>query len=250
MLRKGDESLIVGVFLVRCLALLLACLAWSGTAQAQRPGDVDVELVLLVDASNSIDDGEIRFQRQGYAQAITHPHVLAAIAKGDLGRIAVTFIEWGDLHAQKVVVPWMVIKDLASAQAFVKKLFETPRLAYGSNAIGEAIAAGHREIAGNRFEGHRKVIDLSGDSANSWNGISIAEARAKALADGIVINGLAILCRSTNCGGRPVAYDLEKAFADRIIGGPGSFVITVDSAERFADAVRRKLILELAGLRP
>ena len=209
---------------------------------------VDVELVLLADASNSIDDAEIRFQRQGYAAALTHPDVLSAIAKGDLGRIALTFIEWGDLSSQKVVAPWAIIKDTASANEFVKVLLSTPRQAYGSNAIGAAIAAAQHQIGTNQYEGHRKVIDFSADSANNWNGIPIEGARKKALDAGIIINGLAILCRSEACSGRPVDYDLEKAFATRIIGGPGSFVVTVDSPKSFATAVRNKLIQELAHL--
>lgn len=209
---------------------------------------VDVELVLLADASNSIDDAEIRFQRQGYAAALTHPDVLSAIAKGDLGRIALTFIEWADLSSQEVVVPWTVISDAATAKEFVKKLLATKRQAYGSNAIGAAIAAAQHHIETNQYEGHRKVIDFSGDSANNWNGIPIAEARKKALDAGIIINGLAILCRHEACSGRPVGYDLEQAFAKQIIGGPGSFVVTVDSPKSFATAVRSKLIQELAHL--
>ena len=154
------------------------------------------------------------------------------------------------MFSQKTVVDWIVVQDLASAQAFATRLMSEPRQAYGSNAIGEAIAVAHAQIEGNAFEGHRKVIDFSGDSANNWSGRSIEDARKPALDAGLIINGLAILCRSNDCSGRPVDYDLEEAFAKRIIGGPGSFVITVDSANSFADAVRRKLILELAGLRP
>ena len=235
--------------LARSAALLcwFIVVAIGSPAAAQKPTDVDVELVLLADASNSIDNAEIRFQRQGYAQAITHRQVLAAIAKGDLGRIAVTFIEWGDQYDQEIVVPWMVINDLKSAQAFVARLLSKERLAYGSNAIGAAIAEAQRQIETNRYDGHRKVIDFSGDSANNWNGMPIAVARKKALDAGIIINGLAILCRDESCSGRPVSYDLEKAFATKIIGGPGSFVVTVDSPNSFAEAVRRKLILELAS---
>ena len=234
--------------LTRMAALLFwfAMAAIAPPAAAQKPTDVDVELVLLADASNSIDNAEIRFQRQGYAQAITHRQVLGAIAKGDLGRIAVTFIEWADQYSQEVVVPWMVIRDLKSAQAFASQLMSKERLAYGSNAIGAAIAEAQRQIETNRYDGHRKVIDFSADSANNWNGIPIATARKKALDAGIIINGLAILCRAESCSGRPVSYNLEKAFATKIIGGPGSFVVTVDSPNSFAEAVRRKLILELA----
>ncbi len=239
--------------MLRCLQVSVTALVWLAIsiashlpASAQLRTNVDVELVFLADASSSIDDAEIRFQRQGYATAITHPDVLSAIAKGGHGRIAVTFIEWGDELNQEVVAPWTVVHDLKSATAFANVLMSTKRLAYGPNAIGAAIAAAQRQIETNAFEGHRKVIDFSGDSANNWNGISIEAARRRALGAGMIINGLAILCRADDCSGRPVAYNLEEAFASRIIGGPGSFVITVDSARTFADAVRRKLILELA----
>ena len=208
---------------------------------------VDVELVLLADASGSIDDAEILFQRQGYARALTHRDVLAAISKGGYGRIALTFIEWGDKYNQKIVVPWRIIRDLKSAQAFAKLLLSKPRMAYGRNAIGAALAAAQKQIDTNEFDGHRKVIDFSGDSANNWNGVSISDARRSVLSRGTIINGLAILCRADDCSGRPVDYNLEEAFKTRIIGGPGSFVVTADSARSFAEAVRRKLVLELAS---
>lgn len=223
--------------------ILMACVPAAASEE------VDVELVLLADASGSIDSGEIRLQRQGYADALVHREVLSAIARGAKGRIAVTFIEWGDDENQDVVVPWMVIDGEASAKAFGAALLGKPRRAYGRNAIGAAIAKGQSEIEGNSYEGLRKVIDLSADSANSWLGIPIAEARVKALAAGIVINGLAVLCRSADCSGRPAYYNLEEAFARTIIGGPGSFVVTVDDPSTFTDAVRRKLVLELADAR-
>ena len=233
-------------WLTTLVAALFGLVTTFNTLQAKEA--VDVELVLLADASNSIDNAEIKFQRQGYATAMTHPDVISAIQRGDLGKIAVTFIEWADSEHQKTVVPWMVIKDKASAEVFAKALFARERQAYGSNAIGAALVAAHRQISQNKFEGHRKVIDFSGDSANNWNGISIAEARSQVLKAGIIINGLAILCRFENCGGRPVDYTLEQAFAQRIIGGPGSLVVTVDSPARFTQVVRSKLILELAAL--
>ena len=204
--------------------------------------------MLLADASGSIDIDEIRFQRQGYASAITHPEVLGAIEQGFDQRIAVTYVEWGMAGSQDVVVPWTIVDGPDSAAAFAGALMEAPRRAFGRNAIGEALAFGHALIESNGIESYRKVIDLSADSANSWTGISIAEARAAALAADIVINGLAVLCR--HCSGRPITYDLEAAFADRIIGGPGSFVISATGDEHFADAVRKKLILEIAGRLP
>ncbi|MGI9523352.1 MAG: DUF1194 domain-containing protein [Hyphomicrobiaceae bacterium] len=231
------------------LALLIVSFVFEARGSLAQPSaDVDVELVLLADASNSIDEGEIRFQRQGYARAIEHRDVLSAIAQGDLQRIAVTFIEWGDEDSQDVVVPWTVVANLSDARRFSDRLLAAPRRAFGSNAIGAALLVAQDEIEGNAFRGARRVIDFSGDSANNWSGISIAEARKRVLDAGTIINGLAILCRTDDCGGRPVSYDLEKAFANDIIGGPGSFVITVDSARRFAQAVRHKFILELAGI--
>ncbi len=210
---------------------------------------VDIELVLLVDASRSIDDGELRFQRAGYAVAITHPVVLAAISHCYLRRIAVTFVEWADETSQDVVVPWTVIDGEDSARRFAKAMLAAPRQGFGPNAIGPALAAGHALILGNDFDGTRRVIDFSGDSSWAGGGISVALARQAALDAGIVINGLAILCRHCESG-RPADYDLEGAFAATIIGGPGSFVITADGGASFAKAVRRKLILEIAGLEP
>jgi hypothetical protein len=226
----------------------VAFLAGALGTEAAAAEQVDLELVLLADASGSIDDGEIRFQRQGYAAAITHPDVLDAIFQGYEQRIAVTYVEWGGISSQEVVVPWTVVDDKDSAAAFAEALLEPPRRAFGRNAIGEAIAVAHALIETNAFEGYRKVIDLSADSANNWGGIPIPEARAAALSAAIVINGLAVACRT--CSGRPNAYDLEAAFAERIIGGPASFVLTADGDNQFAEAVRRKLLLEIAGVPP
>ena len=229
---------------IGAIALTVGLLA-GPVAAAER---VDLELVLLADASGSIDDAEIHFQRQGYAAAITHPEVLAAIAQGYDQRIAVTYVEWGQVDSQEVVVPWTIIDGADSAGAFAEVLLAQPRRAFGRNAIGSALAVGQALIEANDIAGTRKVIDVSADSANNWGGISIPEARQTALAADIVINGLAILCRP--CSGRPNAYDLEAAFAQTIIGGPASFVIRADGDDRFAEAVRKKLILEIAGTQP
>ncbi|WP_299620247.1 DUF1194 domain-containing protein [Pelagibius sp.] len=225
--------------------MVLAVLASVSPSRAAER--VDLELVLLADASGSIDDSEIFFQRQGYAEAITDPDILAAIGLGQDGKIAVTYVEWGDATSQEVVVPWTIIDGEASAAAFAKQLLEVPRLAFGRNAIGAAIAAGLALIEGNDIEGDRKIIDFSGDSANNWGGIPIEVARQAALASDVSINGLAILCRVCATG-RPVSYDLEAAFEREIIAGPASFVVTADGEESFASAVRRKLLLEVAGV--
>jgi hypothetical protein len=230
---------------MRAILILLLLLVAPPGARAGEP--VDLELVLLADASGSIDDGEIMFQRQGYAEAITDPKVLEAIANTGYGRIALIYVEWGEAFSQDVVVDWTLIDGAASAAAFAEALMLPPRRAYGRNAIGAALLTGKRLIEQNEFEGNRRVIDFSADSANNWYPPDIGVARAEVLDAGIVINGLAVLCR--DCwSGRPVSYDLEKAFAEQIVGGPGSFVVTADDAPSFAGAVRKKLILEIVGL--
>ncbi len=234
---------------------IAASILWMGAgiapavAPAAAGGAVDLELVLLSDASRSIDAGELRFQREGYAVAIAHPEVLNAITHGYLGRIAVTFVEWADETSQDVVVPWTAIDGEDSARRFAKAMLAAPRQVFGPNAIGAALAAAHASIEGNDFDGTRRVIDFSGDSSWAGGGIPVALARRAALDAGIVINGLAILCRACESG-RPADTNLEAAFAATIVGGPGSYVITADGGASFAEAVRRKLILEIAGLEP
>lgn len=231
-------------------SILMAIAGLAGLITTIAADNVDLELVLLADASRSIDDAEILFQRQGYADAITHPDVLGAITQGYEQSIAITYVEWADTVSQEVVVPWMIIDGEQAAIAFAEALLEAPRVAFGPNAIGSALAAAQALIEANDITAFRRVIDFSGDSANSFGGVPVELARQSALAADIVINGLAILCRLDDCSGRPNAYDLEEAFAKTIIGGPGSFVVTVDGRSSFQDAVRRKLILEIADIAP
>ncbi len=232
------------------LGLLTGLLAIALSLAPAKAEDVDVELVILADSSGSIDPGESAFQRRGHAQALNHPDVLSAINQGLLQRIAVTYVEWGNASNQDVVVPWTIIDGPESAKAFADALIAAPRRAWGYNAIGSALAKGQELIETNGIRGTRQVLDLSGDSANNWDGVPITVARDNAVAAGIVINGLPILCRELDCGGRPISYDLEKAFEDRIIGGPGAFVVSATDRESFEMAVRRKLILEIAGIEP
>ncbi|ETX16238.1 hypothetical protein OCH239_08775 [Roseivivax halodurans JCM 10272] len=218
-------------------ALLAACLAAPAAAQ-----DTDLELVLLADASGSIDAEEIRFQREGYAEAITDPEVLAAIAGTAYGSIAVTYVEWASHTAQ--VVGWTRIDGAESAEGFAAALLAEPRRAYGRNAIGSALLDSLRLIERNEIDGWRRVIDFSGDSANSYAGPSIEEARAEVVAAGVTINALPIL-RPDDPG--RAQGGLEALYEERIIGGMGAFVVTAESRASFAEAVRRKLILEISG---
>jgi Protein of unknown function (DUF1194) len=203
--------------------------------------EVDLELVLLADASGSITQGEIDFQRQGYATAITDPAVLNAITSNLTGSIAVTYVEWA--ANQVTVVDWTVIDSPATARTFAADLLQPPRLATGRNAIGDALLEGRRLIEENRFTGLRRVIDFSGDSIGNFSGADIATARAEVLAAGITINGLPILD-----GGE--GDDLGQIYSDRIIGGPGAFMVPAIGRDGFTEAVRRKLILEIAGQMP
>lgn len=228
---------------MRFVTIFILILLISLPARAQ---DVDLELVLLADASGSIDDGEIAFQREGYAAAITDPSILDAIAGGALQRIAIAYVEWGSVTSQDVVVNWTIVDGAESAKSFAKTLTKAPRRAQGRNAIGNALTVAETLIETNEIKGTRKVIDFSADSTYSLGGVPVALARMNVLAKDIVINGLAILCRDCPSG-RPVSYDLERAFAETIIGGPGSFVVTAETRATFADAVRRKLLLEIAG---
>jgi hypothetical protein len=227
--------------MLRAVLLVLA-LAWP--ARGQEP--VDLELVLLADATSSMDSVEMAIQRRGYAAALVDPEVLAAVRGGALGRVAVTYVEWASARRQDVVVDWMVIDGPAAAQEFAGRLLVAPRRVHGVNAIGAALLKGLELIAGNGFEGHRKMIDLSGDSAWNPRRPTLAEARAAAEAAEVGINGLAVLCE--DCSGRQGAGNLELEFAERVITGPGAFVVTADGLAAFAAAVRRKLVLEIAGL--
>lgn len=234
--------------LVFSLAVLLP-LASPAPAQAPAWDTVDLELVLLADASGSIGPDEINFQRQGYADAMQDPRVLNAIAEGAHGKIAVTYVEWASTASQDVVVDWMVVDGATDAAGFASQLMGAPRRAYGRNAIGAALLKGVELIETNDHTGFRKVIDFSGDSANNWNGPSIETGRQAALDAGITINGLAVLCRTCRSG-RAGGGSLEDLFYERVVGGPGHFVVTADGQDAFADAVRRKLILEIAGRAP
>ena len=223
------------------IALPLAALP----AAAQEAGrEVDLELVLLADASGSIDQAEIDLQRQGYAEAITHPDVLYAISSTLTGSIAVTYVEWA--ANQAVVADWTIISTPDEAAAFAARLLEPPRLAAGRNAIGAALLEGKRLIEENDITGLRRVIDFSGDSANNWSGPGIEEARAEVLAAGITINALPLMRAPADGWDSP----LVQIYQDRIIGGPGAFLVPADTGARFTEAVRRKLILEIAGVLP
>lgn len=225
------------------ISLVFLLMPTLSLAQTQR--EAGLELVLLADASGSIDAEELAFQRQGYALAMTDPLVISAIRNSIYGNVAVTYVEWATNTS--VVVDWMIIDSEETATAFADALLGPPRLAVGSNAIGGALLKGKELIETNDIFAPRAVIDFSGDSIGNSSGPAISTARDEVLNAGITINALPILRPDD---GRRAGLNLEEEYANRIIGGPGAFMVTAESRETFGQAVRRKLVLEIAGLTP
>jgi hypothetical protein len=231
--------------LSRRLALgLAAAAALPGSVQAQRPVDVDVMLALAADGSGSIDNDELRLQREGYGEALTSAEVLSVIAKGVHGAIAVIYTEWGGPTSQHVIVDWTVIRDAASARAFATELVTRPRAARGYNSISAAIDFCVRHIETSGYRGLKRVIDVSGDGPNI-GGRPVEEARDDAVAKGITVNALAIL-RPGGAVQARAGQPLPDYYREAVIGGPGAFVEVADQNRTFAEAVRRKIVTEIA----
>lgn len=209
---------------------------------------VDLELVFAADGSGSIDDDELHLQRKGYADALIDPRVIEAVTSGRWGKIAVTYIEWGDPSSQHVIVDWSEIAGAEDARAFGEALLQAPRAAWGYNSISEAIAFSTDRILENAFEGTRLVIDVSGDGPQI-GGRPIDWARDRAVDAGITVNALAVKSRGGNRPG-PGGMPLEMHYRLDIIGGVGAFVMVADEQTPFAEVLLAKIIREIADARP
>lgn len=229
--------------MLRPLVLAL-CAATSVQAQTPEPLQVDVELALMVDASRSMRPGEQELQRRGYAEALRSPQVIAAVEAGLLGRVALTYMEWSGSNTSKAVVPWTLIETPADAFAFAAALEAPLKPSGGRTSIASAIDEAAKAIRSNHFDGLRQVIDISGDGPNNA-GRFVDAARDAALDDGMVINGLPLMTRD-GAGAGWHLDDLDTYFASCVIGGPGAFLIPVYEWADLADAVRQKIVLELA----
>ena len=199
---------------------------------------VDVELVIAVDSSASIDDREFALQMAGIAQAFRDPEVVAAITSGPQGRVAVAAIFWAESGHPSDVTPWHVVADAADAERFAGLLEHWPRRREGGTGIGTAVLSGVMQLEYNGFEGKRRIIDISGDGRETTMRefyITSPQARAMAISRGITVNGLAILND---------VPDLDSYYRDQVTGGPSSFVMVAHEIEDFAEAMRRKLIRE------
>ncbi|MBY0330400.1 MAG: DUF1194 domain-containing protein [Acetobacteraceae bacterium] len=226
----------------RSLLALSGALA-PAAAPAQPVPEVDLLLVLAVDASGSIDPDEFRLQREGYAEAIAHPAVLAAIAGKPRGAIAVAMVEWGSPGGAATVVDWMRVADAASARALATSVRDAPRSRQGWNAIGDALDHAARLLLAAPFRAGERVIDLSGDGPDLRGIRPAAVARDDAVAAGISINALAVAAAGqVTRFGEPLA----ETYRREVIGGPGAFVLTAEDRRDIARALRAKLIREIA----
>jgi len=217
-------------------------------ANAADETPVDLELVLAVDVSLAMDIEEQKYQRAGYVLALRSREVLDAIKLGEHGRIALTYVEWAGAHYQRVAVPWRMIANGDDADAFAADLATEPITQARMTSISKAIAKAAALFDNNGFAGKRRVIDVSGDGPNNIGG-RVDAARDAAVDSGIVVNGLALKFKRPE---GPYSYfdlpDLDRYYAACVIGGPGSFMIAVQDQKSFGQAIRQKLVLEIADL--
>ena len=232
----------------------LAALTFAAPATAQmEPYDpnaieVDVELLLLVDVSRSMTPNELEIQRRGYAEALISPEVLTAINGGMLGSVAIAYVEWAGRRAQRVVQDWSIVRTREDAQAFSDAIAMDHTSGMRRTSISSALTIGADYFAANNFTGLRRVIDISGDGPNNDGG-PVTAARDAVVAQGITINGLPLMTRE-GMGGMWTIDALDAYYQDCVIGGPGAFVVPVLDWSEFAAAVRKKLVLEIAGIPP
>jgi hypothetical protein len=236
---------LVGILMWARLAVLglVAIAALIRPARADTP--VDLDLVLAVDVSLSMAEDEAKLQRHGYSAALRDPRIIESIRGGALGRIAVTYIEWSAVTDQRVIVGWRVISDAASAEAFAAELDKAPFKSGTTTSISAGLDFAVRQIQQSPFTAMRKVIDVSGDGYNDY-GRPVKSARDAAVAAGIVINGLPVMNKRP-AWQESAPPDLDKYYAENVIGGGGSFSLVVKDIQDFGNSVLRKLMLEIAG---
>lgn len=235
---------------MRFLSTLIAFglfLSTSATAQPTKI-PVDLELVLAVDVSGSVDEEEAALQRQGYVDALRHPDVIRAITSGFLRRVGVTYFEWAGDHPEKPVIGWRLIEDAKSADQFADELASKPVGVGPWTSISNAITFSMAMFEASPFEGTRRIIDISGDGPNNV-GPPVTLLRDQTVAKRIAINGLPIMNNRPNFGRIPMP-NLDLYYRNCVIGGPGGFIVVANGFKDFARAIRRKLVLEIADLQP
>jgi len=226
-------------------AVLRLVVPGSQLADTKDQVSVDVELVIAVDVSYSIELDELAVQREGYAQAIVSKEFLQALKTGPNRKLAVTYFEWSASSDQKIIIPWRVIDGPETADAVAREIMKTPVRKGSSTSISGAISFAMPLFDQNPYRGLRRVIDISGDGPNN-NGAPVTGARDAALERGITINGLPIMVENSSYSIMDID-NLDLYYEDCVIGGPGSFVVSVKHRNDFKEAIRAKLILEVAG---
>jgi Protein of unknown function (DUF1194) len=209
---------------------------------------VDVELALAVDVSYSMDLDELAVQREGYAQALVSREFLQALKSLPNGKIAITYFEWAASSDQKIIIPWRVIDGPETADAVAQEILKTPIRRASRTSISGAIYFAMPLFEANPYHGLRRVIDISGDGPNN-NGAPVLGAREEALAKGITINGLPIMVKEPSYSTMDIE-NLDWYYEDCVIGGAGSFVVPIKDRDKFKEAIRTKLLLEVAGRTP
>jgi hypothetical protein len=209
---------------------------------------VDTELVLAVDVSYSMDPDEQKVQREGYMEALTSREFMNAIRSGMNGRVAVTYFEWAGAYDQKIVLPWRMIDGPEAADAVANEIGRAPYRRASRTSIGGALTFAKPLFDSSGYNGIRRVIDVSGDGPNN-SGPLVVPIRDEIVAASITINGLPIMINRPNRYTMDVE-NLDIYYEDCVIGGPGAFVIAVKDRTQFKEAIRTKLILEIAGRTP
>jgi hypothetical protein len=213
-----------------------------------RPADVDVELVIAVDVSYSMDPEEQELQREGYIKALSSREFLQALRQGIHGKIAVTYFEWAGVNIQKTIVPWRIIEGPESADAFGAEIARAVYTRAMRTSIAGAMMYALPLFEQNPYRGLRKVLDISGDGTNN-NGPLVTIARDQVLEKGITINGLPIMLKRPNVATLDIE-NLDVYYEDCVIGGPGAFVVPIRNRDQFVEATKTKLVLEVANLMP
>jgi hypothetical protein len=229
-------------------ASLAAAAPWILADKRSNAVPVDVELVLAVDISFSMDPSEQELQREGYIRALTSAEFLRALREGANGKIAVTYVEWAGAYDQKIIMPWRLIEGPESADAVAAEIARAPYRRASRTSISGALHFSKTLFDASGYRGLRRVIDVSGDGANNA-GALVAPTRDEVIAMGITINGLPIMLNRPNMGYMDVA-ELDVYYEDCVIGGPGAFVIPIREREKFIEATRTKLVLEVANRAP
>lgn len=233
--------------------LLILCAAAVSAAPSAAPvgaaETVDLALVIATDTSRSIDEVEARLQREGVAAAFRHPQVIEAIQSGYHRRIGVAYVDWSSHMYSNVVLSWRVIDSARSAEAYASELTAQPITLGQRTSISEGLDLAFKLLSDGSLQATRRVIDVSGDGPNNY-GRPVTEARDELVAKGITINGLPIINERDQFGPGRFLADLDEYYRGCVIGGTGSFIIVAKDFQDFSNAIRRKLIYEIAGLTP